>query len=216
MPALRDRVLPLAARGLLELPAPVHRALAGRPPAAAAGLAPDAWLLARLAERGSVPPGALPVDEARRRFALALAPLGVRPRLPLTATDRTVAGAAGPLSARLYVPHGAETPGPLLVYFHGGGWAEDRRRPTSRHAGCSPTSPACACSRSTTGSRPSIPSRRPPTTRWPRTATRGRGRPSSAPTRPASPSAATAPAATWPPSPRSHFAARPARQRSSS
>src|SRR4051794_25646472 len=124
MPALRDRVLPLAARGLLALPAPVHRALAGRPPAAAAGLAPDAWLLARLAERGSVPPGALPVDEARRRFALALGPLGIRPRLPLTATDRTVAGAAGPLSARLYVPHGAETPGPLLVYFHGGGWVE--------------------------------------------------------------------------------------------
>src|SRR4051794_15348584 len=124
MPALRDRVLPLAARGLLELPAPVHRALAGRPPAAAAGLAPDAWLLARLAERGSVPPGALPVDEARRRSARAPAPLGARPRLPLTATDRTVAGAAGPLSARLYVPHGAETPGPLLVYFHGGGWAE--------------------------------------------------------------------------------------------
>src|SRR4051794_11292759 len=124
MPPLRARVLPLAARGLLELPAPVHRALAGRPPAAAAGLAPDAWLLARLAERGSVPPGALPVDEARRRFALALAPLGVRPRLPLTATDRTVAGAAGALRARLYVPAAAETPGPVLVYFHGGGWVE--------------------------------------------------------------------------------------------
>src|SRR4051794_3102099 len=124
MPALRDRVLPLAARGLLELPAPVHRALAGRPPAAAAGLARDAWLLAQLAERASVPPGALPVDEARKRFAMALVPLGIRPRLPLTVTDRTVAGAAGPLSARLYVPHGAETPGPLLVYFHGGGWVE--------------------------------------------------------------------------------------------
>src|SRR3954453_13349438 len=124
MPALRDRVLPLAARGLLELPAPVHRALAGRPPAPAAGLARDAWLLAQLAERASVPPGALPVDEARKRFAKALGPLGIRPRLPLTATDRTVAGAAGPLSARLYVPHGAETPGPLLVYFHGGGWVE--------------------------------------------------------------------------------------------
>src|SRR3954447_17941263 len=124
MPALRDRVLPLVARGLLELPAPIHRALAGRPPAPAAALAPDAWLLAQLAERGSVPPGAMPVDEARKRFAMALAPLGIRPRLALTATDRTVAGAAGPLSARLYVPHGAETPGPLLVYFHGGGWAE--------------------------------------------------------------------------------------------
>src|SRR4051812_21734581 len=124
MPALRDRVLPLAARGLLELPSPAHRALAGRPPAAAAGLARDAWLLAQLAERASVPPGALPVDEARKRFAMALVPLGIRPRLPLTVTDRTVAGAAGPLSARLYVPHGAETPGPLLVYFHGGGWVE--------------------------------------------------------------------------------------------
>src|SRR3954465_9218226 len=124
MPALRGRVLPLAARGLLELPAPVHRALAGRPPAPAVGLAPDAWLLAQLAERGSVPPGALPVDEARKRVGMAPAPLGIRPRLPLTATDRTVAGAAGPLSARLYVPDGAETPGPLLVYFHGGGWAE--------------------------------------------------------------------------------------------
>src|SRR3954447_11822570 len=124
MPALRDRVLPLAARGLLELPAPVHRALAGRPPAPAAGLAPDAWLLAQLAERGSVPPGALPVDEARKRFAKALGPLGIRPRLPLTATDRTVAGAAGPLPARLYVPHGAQTPGPLLLYFHRRGWVD--------------------------------------------------------------------------------------------
>jgi acetyl esterase len=124
MPAVRDRLLPIAARGLLALPAPVHRMLAGAPPAHAAGLEPDAWLLARLAEHESVPPGALPVDQARRRFAMVLARLEIRPRLPLTASDRTVAGAAGPLPARLYVPHGAETPGPLLVYFHGGGWAE--------------------------------------------------------------------------------------------
>jgi acetyl esterase len=124
MSAVRDRLLPIAARGLLALPTPVHRALAGPPPPAARGLAPDAWLVARLAERESVPPGALPLDRARRRFAMVLAPLSVRPRLPLTATDETVAGAAGPLPARLYVPHGAETPGPLLVYFHGGGWVE--------------------------------------------------------------------------------------------
>src|SRR3954471_8467824 len=124
MPALRDRTLPIAARGLLALPAPVQRTLAGRPPAHAAGLEPDAWLVARLAERESVPPGALPVDQARRRFAMVLAPLSIRPRLPLTAGERTVAGAVGLLPARLYVPHGAETPGPLLVYFHGGGWVE--------------------------------------------------------------------------------------------
>jgi acetyl esterase len=35
--------------------------------------------------------------------------------------DRTVAGAAGEIPARLYRPDGA-TPLPLLVYFHGGGW----------------------------------------------------------------------------------------------
>lgn len=34
----------------------------------------------------------------------------------------TVEGAAGPLAARLYVPQDAETPGPMLVFFHGGGF----------------------------------------------------------------------------------------------
>lgn len=33
-----------------------------------------------------------------------------------------VAGAAGEIPARLYTPVDAATPGPLLVYFHGGGW----------------------------------------------------------------------------------------------
>lgn len=33
-----------------------------------------------------------------------------------------VGGADGWLPARLYTPHGAGAPGPLLVYFHGGGW----------------------------------------------------------------------------------------------
>ncbi len=44
--------------------------------------------------------------------------------LPLLAELRnfSVEGAAGPLAARLYVPQGAETPGPMLVFFHGGGF----------------------------------------------------------------------------------------------
>jgi len=33
-----------------------------------------------------------------------------------------VAGAAGPIAARLYTPAGAASPGPGLVYFHGGGF----------------------------------------------------------------------------------------------
>jgi acetyl esterase len=35
--------------------------------------------------------------------------------------ERTVRGAAGPLPARLYVPRGVVAPGPMLVFFHGGG-----------------------------------------------------------------------------------------------
>lgn len=44
--------------------------------------------------------------------------------LPLLAQTRnlTVEGAAGPLAARLYIPQGAEDPGPMLVFFHGGGF----------------------------------------------------------------------------------------------
>jgi acetyl esterase len=36
--------------------------------------------------------------------------------------DLQVAGAAGPIAARLYTPAGAAAPGPALVYFHGGGF----------------------------------------------------------------------------------------------
>lgn len=40
----------------------------------------------------------------------------------LDVRDLEVAGAAGPLKARLYTPKDAKTPGGCLVYFHGGGF----------------------------------------------------------------------------------------------
>jgi acetyl esterase len=40
----------------------------------------------------------------------------------LVIRDLDVAGAAGPIKARLYAPKSAPTPGPGLVYYHGGGW----------------------------------------------------------------------------------------------
>jgi acetyl esterase len=123
MPA-RDRFLPLLARAVFALPPRATAALAGAPPPHAAGLEPDAWLLARLAARDAVPARSLTVDELRAEFARRLAPVAIRPRLPLSVRDVAVAGAAGPLTARLYVPDGAATPGPLLVYYHGGGWVE--------------------------------------------------------------------------------------------
>src|SRR4051794_12295477 len=123
MPA-RDLLLPALARALFALPPRAQRALGGRPPPHAAGLEPDAWLVARLAAREAVPPGREPVAAVRARFARTLRPVAIRPRLPLATEDVVLAGPAGPLPARLYVPAEAPARGPLLVYYHGGGWAE--------------------------------------------------------------------------------------------
>ncbi|HEY2049143.1 MAG TPA: alpha/beta hydrolase [Caulobacteraceae bacterium] len=54
--------------------------------------------------------------EQRKSQNLKTSPTDVEAR------DLQVGGGAGPVPARLYTPAGAATPGPLLVYFHGGGW----------------------------------------------------------------------------------------------
>ena len=111
-------------RGLYGLPAPVLAALAGRPPAVAAGLDPEAWLLARLAAKAVRPVDELELAQARALFDLRAEAFAYRPRLPVRATERSVPGPAGTIPARLYEPDGAPHPGPLLVYFHGGGWVQ--------------------------------------------------------------------------------------------
>jgi acetyl esterase len=114
-----------AGRLLFALPAPVLRRLAGTPPPAAAGLHPEALLLGKLAAAG---PDRMsddaPVEEQRRRLALQSRPLGWRPALPLTVSDHRAPGPGGDIPVRLYVPAVAPTPGPLLVYYHGGGWVQ--------------------------------------------------------------------------------------------
>ena len=121
----RDAFLTYAGRVLFVLPPRAHLLLAGRVPPEAAGLEPDAWLVASFDRRlGAAPPGDEPVAERRVRFAREVANVSARPWVPVTASDATVAGAAGPLPARLYVPDAADTPGPMLVFFHGGGWVE--------------------------------------------------------------------------------------------
>ena len=132
-------------------------------------------------------------QRARRRRAAAAA----RPRVQ----GLTVAGADGPLRARLYVPEEASGPAPaaLLVFFHGGGWVvgdldtHDAPAPPARRV----VGRARARRRLPPRARAPLPGRgRRRARRLPRRARpRRRARRRS---RPASRSAATAPAATWP------------------
>ena len=55
---------------------------------------------------------------------------GRPPETPVAATDLD----AGGVPARLYVPQAAGEPGPLLVFFHGGGWVQGSVQ--SHDAGC--------------------------------------------------------------------------------
>ena len=93
------------------------------PPADGDALEPDVEAVLRLIERFRWPAlERLSVPAARReaeREARVLA--GLRPRR-LTVRDVTLSGAGGPLGGRLYVPARAAPGGPLLLYFHGGGW----------------------------------------------------------------------------------------------
>ncbi|WCB94511.1 esterase [Baekduia alba] len=108
------------ARLLLALPDAALRRLAGTPPPAAAGLHPQAWLIARLVAIG---PDRMsdeaPVVEQRRRLALQARALGVR-TAGLSVSDHVADG----VPTRLYVPETAGEDTPLLVYYHGGGWVQ--------------------------------------------------------------------------------------------
>lgn len=121
--ALR-RLAGRALAGLFALPDPLLRVLAGGLPIPAAGLEADAWMLARLSERARLPAGELPVAEMRARFELLTAVFSPLPYQDVASRDLLLAGPAGEIPARLYTPPMAPARGPLLVYFHGGGWVQ--------------------------------------------------------------------------------------------
>ena len=120
-----DRAQAVAARALLALPPAVQRRIAGGAPIVRDGLTldPEVQLVLRLLEQAGDPP----LDELTPAAARAQishdAALFAGPAIPVADVQAlTVAGAAGPLAARRYVPAGFAAPGPTLVYFHGGGW----------------------------------------------------------------------------------------------
>ena len=106
-------------RSTMALPEPVQRRLAG-PPVLRDGqtLATDVQLMLRL-QRVTRQPAAETLAIAQGRESIlynavlsgGAQPVGAVRDLPV-----------GDLRGRLYVPTDAPTPGPLLVFFHGGGW----------------------------------------------------------------------------------------------
>jgi acetyl esterase len=116
-----------AARAIAALPPAVKRVIAGKPIRLdGLELDLDAQVLVRLDELDPRPP--LPTRspsearaDLRRATRLVAGPTPAR----VSAAEVTVAGADGPLRARLYVPDvspDAGAAGPLLVFYHGGGW----------------------------------------------------------------------------------------------
>ncbi len=109
-------------RRAMSLPPHVVRRLAG-PPVQRDGLtlSPHTqWMLRlqRIVREPAAESRPLPQGRKilRQQAAMAAGELPVG-----SVQDRTVRCAEGPRDARLYVPSGAGAPGPMLVFFHGGG-----------------------------------------------------------------------------------------------
>jgi len=120
---MRTRAERTALAAAMALPAPAQRALAGRPVTIDGNtLATDVQLMLRM-QRLVRLPGAeeLPVPDGRavlrRTASYTAGEQAIGSVRAMRVADRP---------ARLYVPTGAKEPGPLLVYFHGGGfWSGD-------------------------------------------------------------------------------------------
>jgi acetyl esterase len=123
LPAPAEREVVKAVCGL---PPRLQRLLFGAPPVIdGQRLAPDInallWLDRLVYEDGLSEGEDVAATRALRRYEARV--VSARRPLPMARVEAlTVQGAAGPLPARLYVPFGHPDRGPLLVYFHGGGW----------------------------------------------------------------------------------------------
>jgi acetyl esterase len=125
-PTLTERLQIAAGRAIVALPPRAKRLLAG-PPIRREGLQLDLdiQVLVKLNERNPRPPlASRTAAEAREDMAHSVRAVVGAPIELATVQETTIAGAAGPLRARLFVPEEAvdAVPGALIVYYHGGGW----------------------------------------------------------------------------------------------
>ncbi len=125
MADLTFRLQSAALRAALNLPARVQRALVPRKVVRDGQvLSPELQLMLALQRLARIPAAeTMPLDRARAEIVRQARLVGGRQ--PVGALrDLRVAGAEGPIPARLYVPTertGAD-PAPTLLFFHGGGW----------------------------------------------------------------------------------------------
>jgi acetyl esterase len=120
----RDRLGGSIARSLCSLPRPLERVLAGRSVEIdGQTLDPEMQLLLRLvALQPERDLWTTSVPDARAALVRQAQTLE-GPKVPVARVERlSVPGPEGPLDARLYLPEHGQTPLPLLVYLHGGGW----------------------------------------------------------------------------------------------
>ncbi|MGZ4451708.1 MAG: alpha/beta hydrolase [Nocardioides sp.] len=129
--SLRFRVEKLAFEKLMNLRPSWQRRLAGRPIVRdGQTLATETQLMLRLNELARLgDPSTLPLNEGRAAL-LRQALIGGGQQKRGSARSLTVAGRP----ARLYIPNGAAAIGPLLVFFHGGGFVYGDLR--SHEASC--------------------------------------------------------------------------------
>jgi acetyl esterase len=120
-PSIQHRI----ARRACGLSPRTIRRLIGPPPCLdGLHLAPDVQMLLRLAElegEFSLVEGRS-VEQARAENNAGAPVVNGPPRPMARVEELAIPGPAGEIPARLYVPHEAPPPGPLLVYYHGGGW----------------------------------------------------------------------------------------------
>jgi acetyl esterase len=123
---LADRLEMAGARVVASLPASAKRRIAGKPIRRdGLELDLDMQVLLKLEQRNPRPPlsSGTPA-RAREDLRHAVRVVAGAPLALADVRETTIGGADGPLPARLFVPEDrpGEGPGPLIVYYHGGGW----------------------------------------------------------------------------------------------
>jgi acetyl esterase len=121
MAPTREALESLVVRALGRLPRPAARLLAGRPVRIEGQeLDPNVQLALRLEKftGGWEPMPATEARELRRHDARVFRGRTIEVG---RVEDVEIPGPAGPIGARLYVPAAFAAPGPLVVYYHGGG-----------------------------------------------------------------------------------------------